>query len=100
MTASKRVYQRLSRDEWSQIMLAYEEGDESQVDFCERRGLSISTFHSWRARLRQEGTRELSLDSSPFIEVMRSTEDAPPWDVEVDLGGDVVLRLRRPPCSR
>ena len=101
MTVSKRVYQRLSREEWSQLMHEYEEGEESQADFCERRGLSISTFHSWRARLRQKESHELSVSSSPFIEVMRSG-DSPPghWDVELDLGGDTVLRLRRRQCSR
>ncbi len=63
--------------------------------------MGVSTFDRWRRRLRQDGTeaRETSGEAL-FVEV---AQDVParstlPWDVELQLGSGVVLRLRRTQC--
>lgn len=76
-----------SEAEWTNIMVEFERSGMSQRKFCEARGLSLKTFANWRCRLGRGGRR------GSFVEL------APPavsgWDVELDLGGGVVLRVRR-----
>ena len=73
--------------EWTNIMAEFERSGMSQRKFCEARGLSLKTFANWRCRLGRGARR------GSFVEL------APPvvsgWDVELDLGGGVVLRVRR-----
>ncbi len=76
-----------SATEWSTIMADFERSGMSRKRFCESLGLSPKTFSSWRCRLRPGGGK------GSFVEL------APPavsgWDVELELGDGVVLRVRR-----
>ncbi len=99
---------RRSASEWQELVEAYQRSGESRRAFCARHGVSVNTLAWWQWRLRQESilTRRSSAASSVplFVEV----ESAPtvgeqagsptPWDVELDLGGGMTLRLRRQPC--
>ncbi len=84
---SRRAPVVRSADEWSGIMADFERSGLSQREFCESRGLSSKTFSNWRCRLRP------GCGKGSFVEL------APPvssgWDVELDLGDGVVLRVRR-----
>ena len=75
-----------SEAEWRSIMADFERSGMTQREFCEAGGLSLKTFQNWRGRL------GASACAGSFVEL------PPPdggWDVELDLGGGVVLRLRR-----
>ena len=76
-----------SSDEWAGILADFERSGMSQRSFCESRGLSPKTFSNWRSRLAPGGGK------GSFVEL------APPavsgWDVELELGDGVVLRVRR-----
>jgi hypothetical protein len=41
-----------SRDEWIAVLAEQEASGVSILQFCRRRGIAVSTFHSWRSRLR------------------------------------------------
>ena len=78
--------------EWRALMADYERWDGTQVTFCRARGISRKTFQAWRRRLGL--TRPpASAGSGGFVEIARAS--APGWDIELELGGGVVLRLRR-----
>ena len=60
--------------------------------FCEAEGIGKSTFWRWRRRLADGdaggGGRAM------FVELAAGPSS--PWDVELELGAGVVLRVRRP----
>ena len=85
---------RKSREEWVELMAAYEAGDLSQREFCERHAVAFSTFGYWRKRLRSPAlalvpASEPLLELSPF-----ALDDRSDWRVELELGAGLVLRLR------
>lgn len=78
--------------QWKAILARYEESGLSQECFCAEQGLALSTFCNWRSRLRADGGS--GEKEPPFIELVAPLRDRP-WDMELDLGGGVVLRMRR-----
>ena len=68
----------LGEAEWRVLMADYERWDGTQASFCKARGVSLKTFQGWR--------RKFGLTARAA---------ASDWDVELSLGGGVVLRLRR-----
>ena len=85
---------RKSRTQWVELMAAYEAGDLSRREFCERHGVAYSTFGYWRKRLRSPAI-PLEPASEPLLELSPLTlEDTSDWRVELDLGRGVTLRLR------
>jgi putative transposase len=103
-TRARHVVRR-SPQEWRDLMDAYARCGQTRKQFCAQEQLALSTFDWWRRRLREEtGTavseRQRGLKGAPlFVELgpARKPESRPPraWEVELDLGAGVVLRLRR-----
>ena len=78
--------------EWRSLMADFERWEGSQVSFCAARGVSRKTFQGWRRRLGLTAGKRRGKPAG-FVEIAASAE--PVWDVELSLGGGVVLRLRR-----
>jgi len=78
--------------EWRALMAEFEHWDGTQVSFCRARGVSRKTFQGWRRRLGLTTGRRRGKPGG-FVEI--APPPAPGWDVELSLGGGVVLRLRR-----
>ena len=76
-----------SEAEWTSIIADFERSGLSQREFCESRELSLKTFGNWRRRLCLGGGK------GSFVEL--SPPAVSGWDVELDLGDGVVLRVRR-----
>lgn len=100
---------RRSASDWCALMRAYLRSGETRKQFCARRGLALSTFDWWRRRLREDlPVRVASRSSSPaqpsalFVELAQEEKPVtvvmPRWEVELELGRSVVLRLRRTAC--
>jgi len=104
MTSNKQG--RRSASEWRALMRAFSRSGETRTRFCQRHGVALSTFAWWRRRLRDESTAVSQTTPSPasalFVELAQ--EDKPVtaasanWDVELELGSGVFLRLRRGAC--
>ena len=58
---------RRKKDEWLKLCEAFEGGDGTVVDFCKKHGLSRTSFHHWRCRLRDEVL--LGARQPAFVEV-------------------------------
>jgi transposase-like protein len=106
-TRTRQVVRR-SPQEWRELMDAYARCGQTRKQFCAREQLALSTFDWWRRRLQEETGTAVSerrhalrgLTGAPlFVELgpARKPESRPPraWEVELDLGAGVVLRLRR-----
>ena len=93
---------RRSAQEWRKILARCERGGQSHREFCKREGLALSTFQWWRRKLEAVRRERETPETAWFVELSdegADTEglvsDARVWDVELELGGGMVLRLRR-----
>jgi putative transposase len=104
-TTFQKTQQRIFRspDQWQTFVDQFEASGLTQRAFCQQTGISYGTFSRWRRQLKvvhDQPPRALQT-SDLFVEVSAdatSTSATPAWDVELQLGRDVVLRLRHQPC--
>ena len=77
----------------------FEQSGQTQEQFCTKHDLGLSTFGRWRKRLcRQAVTASKSATDALFVELSPDDPASPLWDVELQLGAGVYLRLRRTGC--
>ena len=101
-TLTRRARIRRSEHEWRELFVRFEHGGQTREQFCADQGLAVSTFSRWRQRMRALGRADAKLSpEAVFVEL--SSSDAPgtvvcSWDVELQLGAGVFLRLKQPPC--
>lgn len=90
--ATRTRLRRSARD-WQQLIAEYESSGQVQSVFCAERGLALSTFSYWRRKL---GTRDFEAEPA-FVELSceRPESPVPAWDVELDLGRGMTLRIRQ-----
>ena len=93
---------RVVHDEtsWRQLIAQYETGSLTQKSFCQQHQISVSSFHKWRHRFKQNE------DPNHFIDISRAIvptqhksqssvePESSVWQVELDLGQGMVLRVR------
>ena len=93
---------RRSRGQWQALIERAELSALSIEAFCRAEGISTASFYSWRKRLASEqapAAAPAAGDSAgPFIDLGALGCGTPcaarGWDIELQLGTDVVLRLR------
>jgi len=93
MNDKKRSVVRRTRGEWRAIMSRFERSGQGRREFCEAEGLVLGTFSWWRRELGRSGPGGSAL----FVELADGQAAAASWDAELDLGGGMVLRVRRQP---
>lgn len=84
---------RRSAAEWRQLIDRQRDSGQSQASFCRAQGVSLGTFQHWKRRLRDDAT---SPGASPWLELplgLKQPEGR--WEIELELGGGVCLRLSR-----
>ena len=95
MSEGKRAVVRRSPDEWRAILERFERSGQSHREFCLAEDVAPSTFSWWRRKLRRSGPNGATVDGAVFVELAAERAESPAWDAELDLGGGMVLRLRR-----
>ena len=101
-TRKTRRAPRRSVAQWQALIERFERAGQTRKRFCAAHGVALSTFDGWRRKLR--GTPAVREEESQalFVELSSPPEaevPVPVWDVELELGGGVVLRVRRAvPC--
>jgi transposase-like protein len=100
LTRPRRI--RRSKDQWRELFARFEQSGQTIEQFCAQQGLALSTFSRWRQRLRSNGRKEPQ-GSPQAVCVELSRGDAPcavvsPWDVELQLGNGMFVRLRQSSC--
>ena len=102
ITPIKPVRVRRNRDQWRELLNEFANSSLTREQFCQERNLALSTFDYWQRKLKSEASPEQ--DGAVFVELTPDKtvpvhhSDPHPWDVELELGNTVVLRLRRPVC--
>jgi hypothetical protein len=106
-TLTKRRWIRRSEHEWRELLACFERSGQTQEQFCADQDIVLSSFTRWRQKLRHRSSNQSVVAShgmptvtaadALFVEL--SSESAKEcWDLELQLGAGVVLRLRWPPC--
>jgi len=101
ITAAKTRRTRISRTpgQWQAVFEQFEDSGQTREQFCHEHDISLSSFSRWRTKLRKQGSSNpLSADLPLFAELTPEVQTpvSPGWDIELQLGRDVFLRLRRP----
>lgn len=82
---------RRSREEWRRLIDEQARSGQSQRAFCAAHGISVGSLQNWKRRLAvPDATPEPWLELGTLAEARSST-----WDIELDLGDGIVVRLRR-----
>lgn len=96
---SKTTRTRRTADQWRKLIAEQADSGLSQAAFCKHEQLALSTFANWKRRLSGK-TRTTACDQPqpsafPWIDLGAVTGSAPGWEIELDLGDGMSLRLRR-----
>ena len=94
MESPTRTHRRRSGDEWKRLIAEQQQSGLSQQAFCRDKGLALSTFCNRKRRL--AGTKPASHSApSDWLElpVGLAPSAGANWDIELDLGDGVCLRL-------
>lgn len=88
---------RRSADQWRKLIAEQADSGLSQEAFCKHKRLALSTFANWKRRLGTEPAAETERapDSSTWIDLGSLGGRSSGWDIELDLGDGICLRLRR-----
>lgn len=90
MVDSRKRRIRRSREEWQRLLDEQESSGQTQAAFCAARGIKTTSLRYWKRRLRGESEPE------PWVEMGTLTgKQTSGWDIELDLGEGICLRLRR-----
>ncbi len=97
---------RRSADEWRALIVQFSQSRKTRSQFCERYGLTLSTFDRWHSLLRQEPAARSQTTRLPpgalFVELPDGDKPvvspSAAWDVELELGAGMFVRLRRGAC--
>ena len=92
MTETTRRHVRRSPSEWQQLIDEQARSGVSQTAFCAARTVSTTSFQHWKRQLATPAAPSsswLDLGSLPAPAVVGG------WDIALELGDGVCLRLRR-----
>lgn len=97
-TTSRR--RRRSRAEWQSLVSRAAASPLGTAAFCAAEGISAASLSLWRKRLQACDAAPMVAAPTPGAFVDLGLLAAPgergcPWELELDLGGGVTLRLRR-----
>lgn len=86
---------RRSREEWQVLVANFNAADGDLQTYCDRAGITTNRFHIWQHRFQQSAFVEL-----PVVDTTASMtdtlSDTHRWDIELILGHNIILRMRRP----
>ena len=95
---------RRSSAQWRELVERFDRSGQTRSKFCAANGLALSTFDQWRRKLGEtQAAADEAHGESLFVELTNATEatgsrttaGAGAWEVELELGAGVVLRVRR-----
>ncbi|MBC8476501.1 MAG: IS66 family insertion sequence element accessory protein TnpB [Gammaproteobacteria bacterium] len=83
---------RRSPEQWQQIINQQHRSGLSATRFCQQELICYPVFRKWLVKLEAADEPAPLLDLSDLI----ASRQPATWDIELELGDGVVLRLRRP----
>jgi len=97
---AKPKHPRRTKAQWVKLIEDKQHSPLSIEAYCQQHHLSVSNFYVWRTRLKQSPINTLPQHSRPTandwrpIDLPPPAQAAPSWDIELDLPGGMMLRMR------
>ena len=91
MSATTHADKRRDREEWQRLITQQQSSHLSQKAYCQEHGLGLSTFQYWKRKLRTAGLPVTWLELPPAVDGSLVAG----WDIELELGNGVCLRLKQ-----
>ena len=94
---SRTTRTRRTPGQWQELIDEQSGSGLSQVAFCKRKRIALSSFANWKRKLSvtSSARKESAPDPSAVIDLGSLGAERSGWDIELDLGGGICLRLRR-----
>ncbi len=92
-----RVRTNRSKAQWEQLVQEYQESELSQSAFCKAHEIPCSSFLKWRKYFTAQTSRDFVEITEPLnrTPLQKTTTEQPNhWQVELELGAGVILRVR------
>ena len=92
---------RRSRAHWQALISRAEQSGLGVAEFCRAEDISPASFYQWRKRLAPEAVassdpqRHRAHEVPHFVELGSVAQAGDGWTIELQLGGEVVLRFHR-----
>ena len=85
---------RLTKEQWRSLIKEQQQSPLNQTEFCKSRGLCLATFCNWKKRLNITPSTSQPTD---WVElpVQAATQNTVAWDIELQLPGNIILRMRQ-----
>lgn len=92
---------RRSTDQLHTIMKRFATSGLSRSSFCRQHSISSSTFYRWHKRLNLNSASAIATEKETVFVELEGPEPTTDkstgiWDIELQIGEGMVLRLRRP----
>jgi len=98
MAKPERKWKRRGAGQWQELVERQAEGGQSVETFCRSESISTASFYRWRKQLwGTSGGVERTVTgglAAPSLEDLGALGGSGGWELELTLGGGVVLRLR------
>jgi len=97
MASNGSRYRRRDTSEWSALLAEQAASGQSQRAFCAAQGVALSSFCAAKRRLGggSDGDGAPAREAAEFVAIPVGALGAASWEIELDLGEGVVVRLRR-----
>jgi hypothetical protein len=87
---------RRTRSQWQDLIQQQASGSLSQPEFCQQNAIALSTFQNWKRKLRVDQSKSTSNQDWLALPLDIPDDTVPiGWDIELELGQGICLRLRR-----
>ena len=86
---------RRSVAQWRALVERGQGSGLSVAAFCRAEAISPGSYFRWRERLAQDPPVAATPDAAPKFIDIGTLSQRRGWDLEIDLGAGIVLRLRR-----
>ncbi len=98
-TTSRRLRVKRGAEQWRVLLSRFDGSGLSVAEFCAREGISDTSFHRWRSRLRAAGSSQPERAApAVFLDtgvLQRVPASAARLELTLDLGGGLQLSLVR-----
>ena len=87
---------RLGKEQWQALISEQQNSSMNQSEFCRSKGLCLATFYNWKRKL-SDAPKPVNSKSPEFIELPVTSQPyhQQAWDIELELPGNVILRMRQ-----
>lgn len=94
MISEPKSAKRLTKEQWRSLIQEQQQSSLNQTEFCKSRRLCLATFCNWKKRL---NITSATPQPAEWVELpmQAETRDASAWDIELQLPGNIILRIRQ-----